>query len=398
MVARISRAAVIASALMGPLSALGNPPSFQGLGVGTYVSDLSGDGRVAVGSIGAGQASAAFRWEAGVLSYLDGYPSGAYLVSQDGSVIVGSADGQRVRWIDGVVTPMGGLDGYDLLILKAASADGSVVVGTGRRQRPLEFSAFRWFNGTVESIGEGAGLWMPTDTTADGATVVGFGGGGGFRWNNGVRTPVCIDPGDANTIVLGVSNNGSIMIGTRATIQTPPPWLATSPSGAESSNGYSFYRWVNDVPEPIGELPGGTPGAPYTISVELSGDGSTIVGTVSPLPFVEWDPNWGSPEATTSIWRAGLGWRELQDVLVNECHLDLTGWTLITAVAVSDDGQTIVGNGLHTGMQTEAWIAHIPEPTAALLLPSLFGLCRRRQYGVRRHRRRFGWRGSRTAG
>jgi hypothetical protein len=46
----------------------------------------------------------------------------------------------------------------------------------------------------------------------------------------------------------------------------------------------------------------------------------------------------------------------------------LTEWSSLgTAYGISDDGLTIVGTGFHNGLG-EAWIAHIPEPAAVLLL------------------------------
>ncbi len=334
MIARITLAAVIASVSMDPLSALASPPSFQGIGVGTTAKDLSGDGRVVVGLFGG--------------------------------------------WVNGVTSAMGGLGAYQDVTWTATSADGSVVIGTALTQPALSIDALRWANDTVTFIGHQAGkFYFATDITADGNTVVGWGSEGGFRWNDGARTPVCIDPGDANTIVLGISNDGSIMIGTPGTIQMTSPWLAMAPSAGEAtgsegeaSNGSSFYRWVNGVPKAIGQMPGGYPGVAYTTIVELSGDGSTIVGTMTPLPLGEWDPN---AQTTSSIWRVGIGWRELTDVLIDECHLDLTGWARLAAIGVSDDGLTIVGNGKNPQGLPEAWIAHIPEPTTAILLPCLFG-------------------------
>jgi hypothetical protein len=38
---------------------------------------------------------------------------------------------------------------------------------------------------------------------------------------------------------------------------------------------------------------------------------------------------------------------------------DLTGWTLQSAVGISDDGKTSVGYGLHNDVP-EGWIARLP--------------------------------------
>jgi len=71
--------------------------------------------------------------------------------------------------------------------------------------------------------------------------------------------------------------------------------------------------------------------------------------------------------------------RSLQTVLVNDFGLDLTGWTLILAQAVDDDGLgmsdsiSIVGYGTNPDGDQEAWLARIGEfPTTSVpLLPAV---------------------------
>jgi hypothetical protein len=55
--------------------------------------------------------------------------------------------------------------------------------------------------------------------------------------------------------------------------------------------------------------------------------------------------------------------RDLQAVLL-DAGLDLTGWTLSYANAISADGLTIIGGGDHNG-QSESWIAHVGDLAAA---------------------------------
>ena len=74
--------------------------------------------------------------------------------------------------------------------------------------------------------------------------------------------------------------------------------------------------------------------------------------------------------------------REL-DVLLASYGIDLTGWRLTSANAVSADGLTIAGYGTNPSGNVEAWIARIlpvPEPTSGGLLGvglTLFALARR---------------------
>jgi hypothetical protein len=58
------------------------------------------------------------------------------------------------------------------------------------------------------------------------------------------------------------------------------------------------------------------------------------------------------------IWDDTNGMQGLKDVL-NSQGLNLTGWRLTEASAISDDGTTIVGTGKNPLGQTEAWIANI---------------------------------------
>jgi hypothetical protein len=48
-------------------------------------------------------------------------------------------------------------------------------------------------------------------------------------------------------------------------------------------------------------------------------------------------------------------------MLVDEFGLDLTGWTLTSAAGISDDGLTIMGNGVNPDGKSEAWIAVLPS-------------------------------------
>ena len=65
-------------------------------------------------------------------------------------------------------------------------------------------------------------------------------------------------------------------------------------------------------------------------------------------------------------------------MLENDYSLNLTGWDLETAMAISYDGLTFVGYGVNPYGCEEAWVATVPEP-ATLLLLVLGGLALRRK-------------------
>jgi len=83
------------------------------------------------------------------------------------------------------------------------------------------------------------------------------------------------------------------------------------------------------------------------------------------------------------IWDSVNGMRALRDVLIYDCGLDLTGWSLDGATGISADGLTIAGNGSNPSGNDEAWVAVIPEPaTLGLLSLGGLGLIRRKRGGV----------------
>jgi len=64
------------------------------------------------------------------------------------------------------------------------------------------------------------------------------------------------------------------------------------------------------------------------------------------------------------IWDVTNGMRNLRSVLITDYGLDLDGWTLGRAFGISANGESIVGWGINPDSNTEAWIAHVPEPSA----------------------------------
>jgi probable HAF family extracellular repeat protein len=175
--------------------------------------------------------------------------------------------------------------------------------------------------------------------SADGSVVVGYGesalGEEAFRWTqSGGMVGLGDNSGSSlyRSRGLGVSADGSTVVGFRNG-NFPEAFIWTQSAGMVG----------------LGELqsvPGG-----FSISWGVSGDGSVVVGSAGFTAFV---------------WDAANGMRSLEQVLLDQ-GIDLTGWDLKAALAVSADGQTIVGRGIGPAGE-EAWIATIPEPSTALLL------------------------------
>jgi uncharacterized membrane protein len=162
--------------------------------------------------------------------------------------------------------------------------------------------------------------------SADGSVVVGQGEGRAVRWTAATGT-VGVGPvsGPVSSNAQGISADGTVVVG----------WHT---DGA--------FRWsVSDGFLILG------PGE----AEDASGDGSVVVGGSNGEAF---------------FWDAIGGWRPLEDVLVDDYGLDVTGWELSGAFGISDSGLTIVGTGTNPSGDKEGWIAVIPEPTTALLLAS----------------------------
>ena len=124
----------------------------------------------------------------------------------------------------------------------------------------------------------------------------------------------------------------------------------------------------------LGALPGG-PFGPSSLATGVSGDGTLVVGTSAAGQAAD-----GDAIQSAFIWDSTQQMRNLQDVLTNDFGLDMTGWHLSQANAISLDGTTIVGHGTNPDGFTEAWMAVIPEPSTALLLASgLLVLARKRR-------------------
>jgi probable HAF family extracellular repeat protein len=144
----------------------------------------------------------------------------------------------------------------------------------------------------------------------------------------------------------GVSADGSVIMGE-----------STSASGIEA------FRWQGGTMTGLGFL-----GGIYSEAKDMSADGSVIVGYGS---SVNGDKAF--------IWQESTGMLSLESVLT-AAGVDLTGWSLGVAGAISADGLTVVGRGLNPSGQEELWRATLgatatptPVPTPALL-PGLVGM------------------------
>ena len=352
----VNRHAIFVVVLLAPV-ALGQP-SFQGLGdlaggdFHSIATDVSADGRVAVGvSLVASNEVEAFRWQDGVKTPLAGLGVARYAeaVSADGSVIVGwywhpNGESEGFRWEGDSMVSLGGWNPEDV------SADGSIIVGNGTGGNA--YRAFLWNEGASSELTglggcSGAGGYsFAYAVTPDGANVAGVSetstsDGCPYMttiWHNG--TPVglgYLSDGTSNpgSYAYGISSDGTTLVGT---------------SNLDNGQTVVAVVWRDGLLTALDML-GGPPGAVNSWAYDVSADGRVIVGYRYGTSF---------PEDEATVWFDNSGPQSIKSQLELD-GLDLTGWQLERAHAVSADGRTIVGYGTNPDGKIEAWIAYLPD-------------------------------------
>lgn len=322
----------------------------------TIVQGISANGAVAVGtgSTITGE-DRAFSWSGGVmtdLGTLGGTASSANAVSADGSVVVGESrtvtnDGHAFRWSGGVMSDLGTLGGNQSWA-GAVSANGSVVVGWGDTAIN-DLHAFRWTGGVMTDLGTLGGVqsWANA-VSADGSVVAGQSYTSSaefhtFRWTNGIMTDIGTLGGKI-TVIDALSSDGSTIVGTSELI-----------SGLSEGNEAHAYRWSNGSMVDLGTL-----GGILSTAHAVSADGSVVVG---------WSDTATGPSAAFR-WTSSTGMKSVRDLLIAS-GVDMTGWTLKTAQAVSADGTVIAGKGLYAGDPRDtAWIARCLS-ACAIITPGI---------------------------
>ena len=68
------------------------------------------------------------------------------------------------------------------------------------------------------------------------------------------------------------------------------------------------------------------------------------------------------------MWDAQGHIRRLDDLMTTEWGIDVEGWTITAATAISGDGQTIAGYGINPDGQTQGFVVTVPAPSAITVL------------------------------
>ena len=325
--------------------------TLYGGGGDSWAIGVSADGLVVVGASYSPPPGRyeAFRWtEAGgmeALGFLEPAPdqvSNAWGAKADGSVVVGAGSGGAFRWENDAMMPLEPLVPGWGGEAAGVSADGSVIVGESGERADSLWRPIRWIDGVPEEL-----LGLPpydrgwaTAVSADGTAVavrVWAPGSGSYCWRSSAVTMLHLLLPSSHSGVEDISANGLVAVG-----------LAQY----DLIDGYSEpVRWdtlTGDV-TPLGLLPGKTKGWANGVSA----DGAVVVGYCYSVlePPADYQP---------FIWDAVHGMRDLEEVLVQAgLGLQISGWHLGRATAISDDGKVIVGTGLTPGGLRHAWLADL---------------------------------------
>lgn len=369
MYSTINRWLVIASIILGPAShliAFPPPPSFSIID-STHDStayDVSSDGSVIVGEKQTTPGREAFRWSESTgmigLGDVSGIPqSAAFAVSADGSVIGGrTVTSQAFRWTQS--TGMVGLphiaNGFQAEA-SGISGDGSTLVGYDRLSGSGFDRAIRWTQqGGAMSLGEipGSPVIRATDASYDGSTIVGWSEAPerAYKWMPSTGyVGLGVLTGYSSSRATAVSTDGNTIV------------------GVCSSGEFQAFRWTpTGGMKTLGIIPGGFA---YSYAYDVSGDGSIVVGTAQVNANIQ--------SRTAFVFLPGAGMKNLESMLQSELGLDLMGWHLKNAYAISADGTTVVGDAVNQNGIRGAYRAVIPEPcSSALFCLSIVLLSHRR--------------------
>jgi len=261
----------------------------------------------------------------------------AYAVNANGAFIVGGGDSQGFWWV-----PPGPNIGSETPPLLDVNDDGSVFISQTTRYEGLD-SPSSFPNIASYTSLKAVRLNAAGDTAALSCNFFKPGNGYGYppqpsinidqaaRWTSGGGTQgIGFLPTGNASFALGISADGAVVVG-NANVQISPGNFRARPFRWNSAQGM----------QAIPMLPGPSTGAGE--AVDASANGSVIVGSSNGHAF---------------IWDAVHGTRDLQAVITANGH-DLTGWTLLRAEAISDDGLTVAGFGTDGSTFGEGWVANL---------------------------------------
>jgi probable HAF family extracellular repeat protein len=332
------------------------PPWFTGLGdlpggaVTSTATALSADGTTVVGTSAVAAGTEAFRWRGGRMEALgalrgDRHLSRAAGVSRDGSVVAGDSRGPEGLMAflhrDGSLVSLEGFPANSTpRRVTAIADDGRVVIGQHRtRTGPV---AWWWRDDAVRVIA------APDDATLMLQALGADGGVAAGMLLSGSGSVACVVEGDAVRTLGELPGGASFSEATALSADG-----ATVVGISASAWGHEAFRLRDGVMLGLGGLSADR--ALYSYAKDVSANGRIVVGH-----SIRSAGGTGRETAHAFVWDDVNGMRPLREVLTDVYGLDLTGWHLADAMAVSDDGLVIAGNGTNPRGETEAWVVALP--------------------------------------
>ncbi len=225
-----------------------------------------------------------------------------------------------------------------------------------------------------------SGYWMsaPVDVSLDGLAIAGYligpdGFPGLFRWTDALGYEMLSGDPSRNAVASVMSADGSTIAGyqrgqslrdafvwhqSTGIVSIPLTWIdhpmAVSAQGdfvvASKGGGTSAGIWLFDRRQQILERINWYHGGSVSGTVGgITQDGAIIVGRNDAFM------------GRAFLWTRESGARELATILTSEFGLNLTGWDLRAATAISNDGRVIAGDGILNGVPT-SWVVMLSEP------------------------------------
>lgn len=365
----------------------------------TVATAVSADGVYVAGNAG----DNAFRWSlAGneLLPSVGGSKREAAAISGNGGVVVGSIipnPPEFYPWIDtpisftsddvaavnhlesaSLITPFQSTDAYRWSKSKGSeqlpslptyfhhtavgtSVDGQTLLGNGERLYYFSFPGsttqsvepILWRNNQVVSLG---GLYDLSNVFVADLPDSGSSGWSVYPITNSVNQ---------STTAAAISADGSTVVGQNVYSQFSYFTDAYFPTRNEAVLWREETGWVSLSQPPVD--PDDLTHFANSFANDVSGNGELVVGsTQKRTPCHVCDcPSFfcGRVEDISFLWDEQRGMRDLADVLQYDYGLDLGDWDLREATAISDDGTTIIGNGVNPNGDNEAWRAVLHRET-----------------------------------
>ena len=284
-------------------------------------------------------------------------------VSNDGGVAVGHTSNRRAfRWTpESGALLLGGLNPEkdESGTALGVSADGKIIVGEARARqlvgnlRRFEAFVFREETGlqALQTLEESSFHSSASSISPNGEFIAGVSGGDAFIWTEATGLEFLGESPDGGGSTSDSVSSIGIVVGELFRVGV----------GRRATEAF-LWRTSTGI-EGLGDLAGGAkPGAFRNLrsfATGVSRDGRVVVGqgsrqlSRSPVPGQE----------RPFIWTGATGIQRLEYVL-RDAGVAF-GWDLVSVAGVSEDGRTLVGDGVNPDGEGAGWMAILPLPIEA---------------------------------